>query len=59
MDNRILQLSVKLPYELTLVKKVFVDDMRKAERQYHKLHETKRVRGEWFDLSLQDVESFN
>ena len=53
---RFVTLSNTIPYSLTLVMVVQVEDVLRHERELHSLFEGKRIKGEWFQLSDEDVE---
>jgi len=55
VDNRILQLEPKLPYDLELIHSIKTDRPRTLERELHGKFADKRVRGEWFKLDTEDV----
>lgn len=54
-EQRILQLSTASPQAVTLICAIAVDDMTSAEAELHRQFANKRIRGEWFALSLEDV----
>ncbi len=57
-ENRLSTLQTGVPFELKLIKSVYVTKAIEAERYLHSLYEAKRVRGEWFnftDNELDDV----
>lgn len=56
VDNRIKQLSTQPPFELKLMVKHQVYDMRRYEAALHNVYNRKRLRGEWFALSHQDLQ---
>jgi hypothetical protein len=43
------------PFDVCVACAYFVANMRKAETEIHKKFSLKRVRGEWFRLTLEDV----
>lgn len=55
-DNRLATFSVKLPFEVEYVCVIQCDDMYYLERQLHAHFADKRVNGEWFNLSPDDVD---
>lgn len=55
-DNRIKTFGVKLPFEVEYIALIETEDMVKLETDLHDLYDHKRVNGEWFDLSPEDVE---
>lgn len=55
-DNRIKTFKTKLPFEVEYVCLIQTDDMNALERNLHGLFADKRINGEWFALSAEDVE---
>lgn len=47
---------VGLPFAISLEHVIATDDPRKLESYLHERFKSRRVRGEWFDLSGSDVE---
>ncbi|WP_323745073.1 GIY-YIG nuclease family protein [Noviherbaspirillum malthae] len=47
--------AVKLPFPTTVEHYAWFDDYSFAERDLHRKYHSKRLEGEWFDLSLDDV----
>lgn len=56
IENRLKIFNVKLPFEFDLIHLIETADMRELERMFHRQFQSKRVNGEWFDLSADDVE---
>lgn len=56
IKNRIKTFSVKLPFPIEFVCAIKTDDMIVLETELHKRFADKRLDGEWFDLSSEDVE---
>lgn len=54
-DDRIKTFSVKLPFEVEYVCVVETENMYYLERELHRQFDTKRINGEWFKLSENDV----
>jgi hypothetical protein len=54
-QNRLATFSVKLPFEVEYEHIISSSNMNKLERKLHALFADKRVNGEWFDLSPDDV----
>lgn len=48
--------SVKLPFEIEVVHYAWFDDYSRAELELHRRFRTKRLNGEWFQLTHGDVE---
>lgn len=57
ITKRIYQLSIQLPYETELIHTIKTDDMDELERHLHEIFAAKRKRGEWFELSEEDITS--
>ena len=55
VDRRITQLSTIPPFDVTLVCTIETDDMLGLENELHTMFSEKRVNGEWFTLSAEDV----
>lgn len=58
LDRRIYQLKIQLPYRVELVHYIRTDDIHQAERHWHTRFESKRLNGEWFELTTNDVQEF-
>ena len=58
IDTRIKQLQTGNPYELQLLKFIETQDPYTLEKRFHQLLDGKRMTGEWFDLTPEDVELF-
>ena len=54
--NRIGNIQVGCPVDISVVAIYFSVDARREERELHAMFSSKRVRGEWFDLSPSDLE---
>ena len=55
-DNRLKTFNVKLPFEVEYICTIKTDDMFKLERELHFKFASKRLNGEWFKLTSEDVE---
>lgn len=55
LTNRAKWFGLKLPFPVTLVHHFESSDYTAAEIELHKRFETKRINGEWFALSDEDV----
>lgn len=55
--TRIANLGVKLPFEIEVIHLISTDDMRRAERELHDQFRDRRLAGEWFDLTPEQVQS--
>jgi hypothetical protein len=58
LDRRIYQLKIQLPYKVELVHAIRTDDIDHAERHWHKRFDSRRLNGEWFELTTNDVQEF-
>lgn len=58
VERRNYELGTKLPDELQIIHKINTDDPSGIEAYWHKRFETKRKKGEWFDLSSSDIMAF-
>jgi excisionase family DNA binding protein len=56
--RRATQLAVKLPYPSRVVHTIRTNDVYRAEQAIHRHFAGKRLQGEWFDLSEDDVAWF-
>lgn len=54
--TRIGTLGVQLPFPIEALHIIPTNDMKQAESQLHERYESKRVNGEWFELSDEDVQ---
>jgi hypothetical protein len=57
-DKRLVQLSEQSPFPLTMVCSYPSADAKGSESLWHKLFEQKRVHGEWFELTDEQVLAF-
>lgn len=53
--RRVRKLTVQLPYGIDLVHIIPTQDMVGLERHLHERFDAKRKRGEWFELTVEDV----
>lgn len=56
LQNRLSQLQTGSPISLKFVHSIKTQDMKALESELHHRFASKRVRGEWFNLSPEDVE---
>lgn len=54
--DRIKTFNVKLPFEVVYIAVLETDDMYALEKRLHRHFKAKRVNGEWFSLSIEDIE---
>jgi hypothetical protein len=55
LDSRAQTFSVKLPFKISLEHSFHSDDYKTAEESLHTMFSDKRIDGEWFQLSDDDV----
>ena len=55
INQRVTKLSTLPPFNITLVCIIKTDDMMGLEKELHETFSEKRVNGEWFTLSGEDV----
>jgi len=55
LDERVRDLGTKLPYEPDLIHTIETNDIYWAEHHLHKFFHDKRIRGEWFNLTEEDI----
>ena len=56
LKARFATLSTMIPYSLEVVMSFLVEDALRDERSLHLRFKSKRIKGEWFQLSDKDVE---
>ncbi|MBF4510467.1 MAG: GIY-YIG nuclease family protein [Aeromicrobium sp.] len=57
-EKRAYEVRLVLPEEVVLVHKIKTDDPAGIEAYWHHRFRNRRLRGEWFDLTAQDVKAF-
>ena len=50
------QIGLKMPYELIFLHSIKSDYTKEVEKELHKKFKKQRINGEWFELSLSDVD---
>jgi len=55
-DKRPLSVAGNMPIKLSVIAIIEVPNSKEAERRLHSLFDDKRLRGEWFALTDEDVE---
>lgn len=58
VKNRFAQLQSSMPFALRLIHQSYHHDIVQTERNIHATFSDKRIRGEWFTLSAEDLEWF-
>jgi len=58
VERRDYELGIKLPEDLKVLHKIRTDDPIGIENYWHDRFKDKRKRGEWFDLSNEDISAF-
>jgi len=57
LPQRMRAFGVKLPFLYSIQLCAWFDDHIEAENSYHKAFSAKRINGEWFDLSDEDIDN--
>src|SRR3989338_123579 len=52
------ELRIQLPEKMDLIHSIKTDDPSGIEAYWHRRFETKRMKGEWFDLNSTDIKAF-
>ena len=52
------EIKIQLPEKINLIHSIKTDDPSGVESYWHRRFETKRMQGEWFDLSNAEVKAF-
>lgn len=52
------ELAIQLPEKLIVIHKIETDDPTGIENYWHRRFESKRKKGEWFDLNPSDIRAF-
>jgi hypothetical protein len=58
VEKRNYEIGLKLPEKLKVIHKIKTDDPSGIEAYWHNRFQEKRKRGEWFELSSNDVKAF-
>lgn len=57
-EQRLRQVNLELPEKAVEVHRIYTDDPLGIEGYWHKRFKAKRLNGEWFELTEEDVEVF-
>ena len=57
-DRRVYEIGLQLPLGLELIHSIATDDPSGIETYWHNRFKNKRLNGEWFNLSAQDIKAF-
>lgn len=57
LHTRLATFEVKLPFEIEVIAIIPCENSTRLERQLHTQYASKRIRGEWFCLSTDDLEA--
>jgi hypothetical protein len=52
------EIRIQLPEKMTLIHSIKTDDPAGVENYWHRRFESKRMKGEWFDLNSADIKAF-
>lgn len=55
-NNRFNRFEVKIPIDMKPIHLIYTNNMTRLENELHQRFKKKRMRGEWFDLSQEDIE---
>lgn len=58
MSERNRQIALQLPFEVKLIHAISTNDIDESEKYWHSKFNSKRLNGEWFELSQEDVTEF-
>lgn len=58
LHQRHRQVSLKMPFETTLIHAIKTEDMDSLEQDWHNRFAAQRINGEWFNLTPEDVAAF-
>ena len=58
LGQRHYSIGLKLPEKLKIIHEITTDDPSGIERYWHERFKEKRMEGEWFDLSVEDLKAF-
>jgi hypothetical protein len=53
--SRISDIQVQIPFGIEEIANYVVFDMYKKEKELHEKYKTKRLKGEWFNLSMEEI----
>ena len=55
VNNRLKMINAKLPFKTKIFKLFFTKESKKIEKILHQKYKNKKVRGEWFELTNEDL----
>jgi len=58
VGRRQYEIATQMPEEVTEVHRISTDDSTGIERYWHQRFASKRLKGEWFNLSKEDIATF-
>jgi hypothetical protein len=58
IDNRLSTLKIQLPYKPELIHTITTNHIHWLEKHWHTFYREKRLNGEWFELTIEDVDYF-
>ena len=58
VNKRVKQLQTGNPHQLEIVSFFFIKNYNKVEKSLHNIYKNKRLNGEWFNLTKEDVSNF-
>lgn len=54
-SRRLGQLKTLIPFDLKIEKLIYIKEHKKVEKELHEIFKDYRVRGEWFELSIKQL----
>lgn len=55
LKSRFSYIGVQIPFDIEIVHSIKCKDMLKTEELFHQLFKDKRIQGEWFNLTKEDI----